>query len=205
MSRAPITVLAFALTFGSAGLADGARAAPRPCDDGRAVAATGAVASPRIAVALPPRRAAVADPDIDGVVSHAEAARYYEARFALVDRDRDGRLSGREFLRSPGIPSLPALGGTWAAPLGFDAVDGDGNGAITPEEFLMANRWRSTWSTGAAAARQRQAIFDRLDADRDAALSKQEFTNAGAEDFAASDADGDGQVTVREFYAGQRL
>jgi hypothetical protein len=36
-------------------------------------------------------------------------------------------------------------------------------------------------------------------------LGKQEFTKAGAEDFAASDADGDGKVAIREFYGGKRL
>jgi Ca2+-binding EF-hand superfamily protein len=206
MNQTPTTVLVFTLAFGGAMvLSDGTLATPRPGDDGQLSAATGALVAPRAAVALPARRAALADPDLDGVVSRAEAARYYEARFSLIDRDRDGRLSGREFLRSAVIDSVPMLKDSWATPLGFEAVDVDGNGARAPEELLRANGWLRTWSNGAGADEHRQATFDLLDADHDAALSKREFTDGGAEHFAARDADGDGKVTIPEFYGGKRL
>jgi Ca2+-binding EF-hand superfamily protein len=203
MNKTPTTVLVLMLAFGGATAGSDARATPRPSDDGQVSATTGALVAPR-AVALPARRAALADLDLDGVVSRAEAARYYEARFSLIDRDRDGRLSGREFLRSAVIDSVPMLKDTWATPLAFDA-DGDGNRALAPERFLRANGWRRGWSNGAGADEHRQPTFDLLDADRDAVLSRREFTDGGAEQFAASDADGDGKVTIREFYGGRRL
>jgi EF hand len=204
MSITPTTVLVFTLVFGGAMvLAGGARAAPRPGDDGQVSAATGALVAPRAAVALPARRAALADPDLDGVVSHAEAARYYEALFSLIDRDRDGRVSGHEFLRSAVIDFVHTLRRTWATPFAFDA--GEGNGALAPEEFLKSNGWRRGWSNRAGAAEHRQATFNLLDADRDAVLSRWEFIDGGTEQFAASDADRDGKVTIREFYGGKRL
>ena len=200
MSRA--LALAVALALGGAVLVEGAGAAPRQGDDRQIIAATGALTPPRITVALPSRRVAIADPDLDGIVSRAEAALYYEARFALIDRDRDGRLSGREFLQPAAVRSRQARGSSRAAPLHHDAANGDG--ALTAKEF-RANDWRGAWPAVAGVDGQRQAIFDALDADRDGALSRQEFGDAGAEDFAASDADGDGQVTTQEFFAGKRL
>jgi hypothetical protein len=200
-SRAGIAALAFVVVLGVVVATDGASAAPRQHTDGQAIA--GALLPPAIAVALPPRRAAVADRDLDGIVTTAEAARYYDARFALIDRDRDGRLSGPEFERSAVPPSAPALG-NWAMPLDFDTVDRDGNGTITPEEFLGADGWPGVWRV-AAGAHGRHAIFDAVDRDRDGALTKEEFTDAAAADFAASDADRDGRVTIWEFYGGKRL
>jgi Ca2+-binding EF-hand superfamily protein len=203
-SRAGIAARAFVVAFGVALAIDDAWAAPRQDTGGQPIAGAGALLPPAIAVALPPRRAAVADRDRDGTVTSAEAARYYEARFALIDRDRDGRLSGPELERSAAPPSARRLGGNWATPLDFEAVDRDGNGTITPEEFLQADGWPGVWPVD-AGARGRQAILDAVDRDRDGALSKEEFTEAGAADFAASDADGDGRVTIREFYGGKRL
>jgi Ca2+-binding EF-hand superfamily protein len=52
---------------------------------------------------------------------------------------------------------------------------------------------------------RRQAIFEAVDSDRDGALSRQEFMHAGTRDFGSSDADGDGKVTIWEFYAATRL
>jgi EF hand len=202
-SRAGTAVLACVVAFRVAVASDGAWAAPRQDADEQAIAAAGALLPAAIAVALPPRRVAVADRDRDGIVTLAEAARYYDARFALIDRDRDGRLSGPEFERSAAPPSGRTLGGNWAMPLEFEAVDEDGNGTITPEEFLRAGGWPGIWAPG-AGANGRQAIFDLVDSDRDGALSKEEFGDAGAADFAASDADGDGKVTIWEFYGGKR-
>ena len=160
--------------------------------------ATVRLAAPRIAVALPARRAAVADPDRDGTVGPREAARYYEARFALLDRDRDGRVTRTELLGPAAADSRHARGKA-LVPLDHSAA-----GSFSPGPLLGTGDWQRAWPA-AGADGQRTTLFDLLDADRNGALGEQEFTNAGAEDFAASDADGDGQVTTREFYAGKRL
>jgi Ca2+-binding EF-hand superfamily protein len=52
---------------------------------------------------------------------------------------------------------------------------------------------------------RRQAVFAAVDTDRNGTLSRQEFTDAGTRDFSGSDADGDGKVTIWEFYAAARL
>ena len=184
-------------------LVDAAGAAPRQGDDGQPIPAAALLVGPRIAVELPVRRAAIADPDLDGLVSRAEAARYYQARFALIDRNRDGRVSREEFLRPAAAHSRQARGKA-PARTGHDAVDTDAIGALTANQLLGTGDWRGAW-LDAGVDRQPAAIFDLLDVDRDGALSRQEFTHAGAEDFAASDADRDGQITIREFYAGKRL
>ena len=194
-------VLGFAL--GGAALIGTAEAASRQGDEGQFMVATSLLAPTQITVALPARRAAVADPNLDGIVSRMEAARYYEARFALFDRDRDGRVSRPELLGPAAARSWHARGKTRAVPFGHDAVHTDRAGTFAPSSLLGTND-RGAWPAAGADAR-RAAIFDLLDADRDGALSRQEFIDTGAGDFGTSDADGDSQVTTREFYAGKRL
>ena len=81
----------------------------------------------------------------------------------------------------------------------------DGNGVLTPEEFLRAEVLRrSLAATGVTDAR-RQAIFAMVDGDRDSVLIEQEFTDAGRQDFGSADGNGDGKVTIWEFYAATRL
>ena len=41
--------------------------------------------------------------------------------------------------------------------------------------------------------------------DRDGVLSEQEFADAGRQDFGSADGNGDGKVTIWEFYAATRL
>jgi Ca2+-binding EF-hand superfamily protein len=203
-SRAGVTALACVVAFRVAVATGGAWAAPRQDADEQGIAAAGALPPAAIAVALPPRRVAVADRDRDGIVTPAEAARYYDARFALIDRDRDGRLSRPELERSAAPPPSRSSGGSWAMPLDFETIDRDDNGAIAPKEFRRADGSPGVWSVDAGAY-GRQGIFEVVDRDRDGALGKEEFTDAGAADFAASDADGDGRVTIREFYGGKHL
>jgi hypothetical protein len=204
MRRAPIPILVIAVTVGIAALSPAAGATPRQDDDQQTIAAPESGASASSIVALGVRRVAIADPDQDGIVSATEAKRYYEARFALMDRDRDGRLSEPEFFRVGTIRSLQAadsFSGTW--PLGFEAAHVGGSAALTPEEFLRV-AWRA-WPIGADREAGRQSIFAAADANGDGALSGQELMVAGSRHFARSDANRDGRVTIREFYGGTRF
>jgi len=203
MSRAPLAALLFALTLGSAALAGAACAAPRMDDDAKASERSEALVLPQAAIATAVRGTAVADPDLDGVVTSREAARYYETRFRLLDENHDGSIDGSEFLRAAAVRSLHALDGfSKPRPLAFESVDVDGNSVITPEEFLRAEVVRRT--VGGMDAR-RQAIFEVVDSNRDGVLSQPEFMDAGSRDFGGSDDDGDGKVTIWEFYGATRL
>lgn len=203
MSRAPISAFLFAFSLGGVVLASVAGATPRMDGDAQTGARSESLVLPKAVVAVAVRRTAVADPDLDGVVTALEAASYYEARFKLLDEDRDGAVDGSEFLRAVAVRSLRTLDGlSQPRPLAFESVDVDGNGTVTPEEFLRAH---ALGRAAGAVDRRRQAIFEAVDADGDGVLSQQEFMDAGARDFGGSDADGDGKVTIWEFYGATRL
>jgi hypothetical protein len=193
----------FAFALGGVVLAGPTGAAPRVGDDASTEATSEALVLPKAAVALAVRRITVADPDLDGAVTRLEAAKYYETRFRVLDENRDGSVEAAEFLRAGAVLSLHALDAfSTPRPLAFESVDVDGNNVITPEEFLRAEVARRT--AGGRDAR-RQAILDVVDANRDGVLSEQEFMAAGSREFGGSDRDGDGTVTIWEFYGAARL
>lgn len=203
MSRAPRLGFLFGLTLCGAVVAATAQAAPRTDGDAQAGEASDFLVLPKTAIAAALRRTAVADPDLDGVVTRLEAGKYYETRFRLLDEDGDGSIDGSEFLGAAAVRSLHALDGfARPRPLAFESVDVDGNSVITPEEFLRAEVVRRT---AGGVDERRQAIFARVDSDQDGALTQQEFMKAGARDFSGSDGDGDGKVTIWEFYGATRL
>jgi Ca2+-binding EF-hand superfamily protein len=186
-------------------LAGDAGARPRTHGDSQAGELSEAPVLPKTAITAAMRRTAVADPDLDSVVTSPEAAKYYETRFGLLDEDRDGSIDGPEFLRAA-VRSLHALDGfSKPRPLAFESVDVDGNGMLTPEEFLRADMLRRTLAAAGGIDARRKAIFKRVDNNHDGALSLQEFMAAGTQDFGNSDADGDGKVTIWEFYGAARL
>ena len=206
MSGTPIPMLMFAVAFGIAALSHEAGAAPRQGDDGQMVGASESRVPVQKMVALGVRRVAIADPDLDGIVSPAEAERYYETRFALMDRDRDGRLSEPEFFRA-GTSRSAAGGGQFpgAAAARFRR-DRPGRQRRADAGRVPARRRRAP-DLGDRYARRgaRRPIFDAADVNGDDALSKRELTEVGSRHFAGSDADGDGRVTIWEFYAGTRF
>jgi hypothetical protein len=77
--------------------------------------------------------------------------------------------------------------------------------SIVPSAARPYPNVTSRSSTAGGADARRQAIFERVDTDEDGVLSQHEFMGAGAQDFSDSDADGDGKVTIWEFYAATRL
>jgi Ca2+-binding EF-hand superfamily protein len=206
MSRAPVYALVCAVALAGGVLAGEAAAKPRLDSDEPAAAASQSLVLPKSAITAAMRRTAVADPDLDGVVSSREAAKYYQTRFGLLDEDRDGSIDGPEFLRAAAVRSLHALDGfSKPRPLAFESVDVDGNGMLTPEEFLRADVLRRNLAAAGGIDARRQAIFERVDRDHDGALSLQEFIEAGRQDFENSDVDGNGKVTIWEFYGATRL
>lgn len=206
MSRAPISTLLFALIVGAAVPPETVRAMPRPGGEDLRGAAPQALILPRSAVAAAVRRTAVADRDLDGEVTSVEAAQYYETRFSLLDENRDGWIDGPEFVRAVAVRSLYTVDGfAQPRPLAFESLDVDGNGTLTPEEFLRAQLLQRSVSVAGGVDGRRRAIFGVVDTDRDGLLSRQEFADAGRQDFLGSDANGDGEVSIWEFYGGTRL
>jgi Ca2+-binding EF-hand superfamily protein len=206
MTRAPLPVLLIALALSAAGVPVPGWATPRDAGEVRADATPQALLLPKSAIAAALRRTAVADPDLDGEVSSVEAARYYETRFSLLDENRDGTIDGPEFVRAVAVRSLYAVDGLAPPrPLAFESVDVDGNDVLTPEEFLRANLLRRSASMAGGLDGSRRAFFEVVDVDRDGLLTQQEFVGAGRQDFLGSDANGDGQVSIWEFYGATRL
>jgi hypothetical protein len=204
--RAPRFALCCALALGGALLADAADATPHIEDGAPAYDRVESLVLAKAAVAAAIRRTAIADPDLDGVVTPLEAARYYEVRFELLDEDRDRAIRGAEFLRAVAVRSLYALDGfAQPRPLAFESLDVDGDGMLAQEEFVRAELLRRTLAAAGDDDARRQGIFEIVDADRDGVLSQPEFADAGRHDFESADGDGDGNVSVWEFYAATRL
>lgn len=203
MKRAPIVGFLVGLSAAGAALGE-ACATVRPGGDLESSAAPRA--QPKMTTAAALRRAAVADPNLDGKVTSVEAASYYETRFRLLDADRDGWIDRPEFLRTAVVRSVVA-GDGFSPPRTreFESIDLDGDGTITPEEFLRAALMGRTSAIAGAAGGPREALFEVVDSDRDGVLSKREFMQAGARDFERSDIDGNGKVTIWEFYRGTSL
>ncbi len=205
-ARAPLLALRCALALGGAVLAGEAGATPHAGGATQVSDPAESLVLPRAAIAAALRRTAVADPDLDGVVTVLEAATYYETRFELLDENRDRAIHRPEFLRAAVVRSLYALDGfAEPRPLAFESVDVDADGELSQEEFLRAELLRRSLAATADGDARRQAIFELVDADRDGVLSQPEFANAGAQDFGCADGDSDGKVTVWEFYAATRL
>lgn len=206
MSPARISALLFAVVLGAAGAPVAVWATPQSGGEDQASAAPQALLLPRSAITAAVRRTAVADPDLDGEVTSVEAAQYYETRFSLLDENRNGAIDGPEFVRAVAVRSLYAGDGfSQPRPLAFESVDVDGNGVLTPEEFLRADLLRRRVSMAGGVDGRRRALFALVDVDRDGLLSQQEFMDAGRRDFLGSDANRDGSVSIWEFYGATRL
>ena len=154
MSRAPLFALLLALALAATIAPVAGWAAPRDHSEDQADAAPQALLLPKSAIAAAVRRTAVADPDLDGEVTSIEAAQYYERRLSLLDENRDGSIDRPEFVRAVAVRSLYAVDGfAQPRPLAFESVDVDGNGVLTPEEFLRADLLRRSASMSGGSRR----------------------------------------------------
>ena len=132
------------------------------------------------------------DRDGDGVVTRAEASAprrepsraRFDARFAELDRDRDGRLSRWE-------SRLPARR--------FARVDRNADGWLSPAE-----RWQAVQRSRRRPADAARPLLWRRDLDGDGRVTRAEVERAAERRFRQRDRDGDGKLTSRDARAAPR-
>lgn len=131
---------------------------------------------------------ALMDQDGDGRLACQEVVAY--ARFRLEERDinHDGKATAGEQRAS--------------AERYFRAADGNGDGSLTVEEYLLY--WLGPSRAGAPGekpAGAKRSSFDHRDADGDGAISLAEDRAFRKRDFSNADADEDGILILEEYAA----
>lgn len=90
----------------------------------------------------------------------------------------------------------------------FDALDADGDGTLTENEFLAgaasAYRGPRHLERKDRLEQHRRNRFSTMDRNRDGKVSQEEYMAAARDQFRASDLDKDGKVTVWEFRSRRR-
>lgn len=111
----------------------------------------------------------------------------YGGRIALIDADKDGTISADEAAA--------------AADADFTAMDSDGDGSLTKEEFTSANLGPGAGFNPARVAAMRSAKeqrFGSIDASGDGMIGKDEYLDQAKTQWESADRDSDGQVTPFE-------
>jgi len=101
--------------------------------------------------------------------------------FEMMDTNEDGQITNEEFDARHDSR--------------FDEFDADGDGKVTLDE---AKQWRP-----APNPRRAEMMFQRLDTDGDAIVTREEFDARSAGRFEAMDKNGDGAITADEVRAMQ--
>jgi len=113
-------------------------------------------------------------------------------RFDTLDADSDGALSATEATE-------------WRTAV-FYAMDENEDERLTKEEYMSVRLGRGADETqrgprSAQRQAEKAAVFDAMDPDGDGYVSQAQFMTEGEREFAKTDADNDGKVTLQEFVA----
>ncbi|GLT02127.1 hypothetical protein GCM10007897_35310 [Sphingobium jiangsuense] len=158
-----------------------------------------AVAAPAIAASqATPRPAAPAGKDITRAEAEAKVKEY----FALFDANKDGAVTKEEI-----TARRDAARTKWRAER-FNALDKDGNGAISRAEFDAAHQGRAGRADGKRGGPGHHRMgggmkgggmsIAKADANKDGRITLAEATSAALAHFDKMDANKDGTVTVQE-------
>ncbi|WP_156840731.1 EF-hand domain-containing protein [Novosphingobium aquimarinum] len=140
------------------------------------------------------------DANGDGVITSAESQAKADAMFARMDANNDGKIdqADREARQADRKAKM------------FAAMDADGNGAISRDEFMSHERPHrrmgkndgdnrdARWGGKRGHRGGMMAMAKMADTNNDGAISKAEFEAAHAKHFAMMDGNGDGRVTKEE-------
>lgn len=112
------------------------------------------------------------------------------AQFGMIDADGNGSVSGAELL-------------AWRDMV-FDAMNADGDDALTREEFMAVQMGQGADPSQrgpryAEMQAAKAAEFDAMDNNGDGTITREQFTDGAAAMFLEADADGDGALTPSEF------
>jgi Ca2+-binding EF-hand superfamily protein len=103
---------------------------------------------------------AMMDTDKDGKVSAAEHAAGAKAMFEKMDTNKDGKVTAAEMTAAhPAVTGHAAKKSDMSAADKIKAIDSDGDGVITADEHAKAS----------------EAMFAKMDTDKDGYLSKKEM------------------------------
>lgn len=142
------------------------------------------------------------DLDGNGEVTRDEAQRWRDQQFDRLDANSDGRLTPDE--------GMPGQG-----PRGLGALDKDGDGAISSDEFSGDaslvdrhdtdgdGRLRPGDLPAGPTPERAKERFDRLDANHDGVVTREEVVDSRRQLFKTLDTNGDGRLDAAEIAKAQ--
>jgi Ca2+-binding EF-hand superfamily protein len=163
------------------------------------------------------------DANGDGRISLDEYVAAADARFKSIDAQNKGSIDAADIASSPAavaridhraeaiVKRLDTAGNGYVtkeeflaeAQNRFARMDGNGDGKLTPDELAASHgpHGDRAGKAGGGHASSGRKHFDKLDANHDGVVGKDEFMAAAAAKFAQFDTGGNGKVTAAEIEA----
>lgn len=127
------------------------------------------------------------DADKNGVITVAEFAAYWKGRFQDIDANKDGKAMANEFEA--------------ATKQAFASADADKNNVLVAQEFVAYWCGPEAQAPKQAKEKAKVKVGNKIDANRDGKVGKDECVVFWMARFNDMDANQDGKVTMEEFLA----